>query len=270
VKEILTASQRDESEIQAQRARVEELRGQLPEINGAEAQRLGAVLESLVEKSVWVVGGDGWAYDIGFGGLDHLLASGRNVNVLLLDTEVYSNTGGQMSKATPRAAVAKFAAGGKGTPKKDIGMIAMAHSHAYVAQVAMGANDRHTLRAFLEAERHPGPSLIIAYSHCVAHGIDMARGMEHQKLAVDCGHWPLYRYDPERTRSGHSPLQLDSRKPRVPFRQFAAQEARFQILLRSQPAEAQRLLELAQQDVDERWNLLSQMAEMHYEPEEGS
>ena len=268
VSEILEAPQTDESQILEQRERVEQLRKKLAELDQPEARALEPLLEPLVKKSVWVVGGDGWAYDIGFAGLDHLLASGRDVNVLLLDTEVYSNTGGQMSKSTPRAAIAKFAAGGKPTPKKDIGLIAMAHSHAYVAQVAMGANDRHTLRVFLEAERYPGPSLIIAYSHCVAHGIDMARGMEHQKLAVDCGHWPLYRYDPERLKAGHSPLQLDSKRPRIPFRQFAALEARFQMLVRTQPAEAQRLLDLAQRDVDERWTLLSQMADIRYESHE--
>jgi pyruvate-ferredoxin/flavodoxin oxidoreductase len=263
--EVLEAPQLDESQILEQRERVAELREKLVELDPAEVRVLEPLLESLVKKSVWVVGGDGWAYDIGFGGLDHLLASGRDVNVLLLDTEVYSNTGGQMSKSTPRAAIAKFAAGGKPTPKKDIGLIAMAHSHAYVAQVAMGANDRHTLRAFLEAERYPGPSLIIAYSHCVAHGIDMARGMEHQKLAVDCGHWPLYRYNPERVKEGRNPLRLDSKKPRIPFRQFAALEARFQMLVRTHPGEAHRLLDLAQQDVDERWNLLSQMADIRYD-----
>src|SRR5690348_10929981 len=174
----------------------------------------------LVKKSVWIVGGDGWAYDIGYGGLDHVLASGRNVNLLVLDTEVYSNTGGQASKSTPRAAVAKFAAGGKPAPKKDLGQMAMSYGNVYVASVAMGARDEHTLKAFIEAEAYDGPSLIVAYSHCIAHGIDMVAGLQHQKAAVESGQWLLYRYDPRRGEAGDNPLQLDSRAPKIPLEQY--------------------------------------------------
>src|SRR5207237_723601 len=180
-------------------------------------------------RSVWIIGGDGWAYDIGFGGLDHVLASGRNVNVLVLDTEVYSNTGGQASKSTPRAAVAKFAARGKATAKKDLGLLAMAYGKVYVAHVAMGANDQQTLHAFLEAEAYDGPSLIIAYSHCIAHGIEMTTGMQNQKMAVDTGHWLLYRYHPERALRGENPLQLDSRAPKVAIEKYLAMENRFKM-----------------------------------------
>lgn len=264
----LRAPCRDEAEIHDQRERVATLQAKLGSLDTDQARRLASLADHLVPKSVWVVGGDGWAYDIGFAGLDHVLSSGRNVNILVLDTEVYSNTGGQASKATPRAAVAKFAAAGKATSKKDIGMIAMAHTHAYVAQVALGASDKQTVRAFVEAERFDGPSIILAYSHCIAHGIPMAHGMEHQKLAVDSGHWPLYRYDPQRMRDGNNPLQLDSRAPTIPFRRFAERETRFHALTRSRPAEAKRLQALAQQDIAERWHLLEQMAGLHYEVEE--
>jgi pyruvate-ferredoxin/flavodoxin oxidoreductase len=199
------------------------------------------------------VGGDGWAYDIGFGGLDHVLAAGRDVNALVLDTEVYSNTGGQMSKATPRGAVAKFAAGGKAAPKKDLGLMAMTYGTVYVASVAMGARDEHTVRAFLEAESYPGPSLILAYSHCIAHGIDMSKGMEHQKAAVDSGRWLLYRYDPRRTERGENPLQLDVRAPRRPLEEAMAQENRFRMLSFSQPERARALARQAQVELDRRW-----------------
>ena len=209
---ILEADQSDEAGIVAQRARVAELREILGSVDDPEAARLATFADSLVKRSVWIVGGDGWAYDIGFGGLDHVLASGRNVNVLVLDTEVYSNTGGQASKSTPRSAVAKFAAGGKHTAKKDLGMIAAGYGNVYVAQVALGADNPQTVKAFAEAEAYDGPSLIIAYSHCIAHGIEMATAMQHQKEAADSGYWPLYRYDPRLDK----PFQLDSRPPKIP------------------------------------------------------
>jgi pyruvate-ferredoxin/flavodoxin oxidoreductase len=217
------------------------------------------VADALVKKSVWIVGGDGWAYDIGYGGLDHVLASGRNVNILVMDTEVYSNTGGQASKATPLAAAAKFAMGGKPTPKKDLGMMAMSYGNVYVAQVAMGANDTQTVRAFLEAEAYDGPSLIIAYSTCIAHGIDMARSMSHQRDAVQSGFWPLWRYHPGADPHQH-PFQLDSRAPSLPLREFTAAEGRFAMLMRSDPEAGERLLALAQADADERWRHYTQLA----------
>jgi pyruvate-ferredoxin/flavodoxin oxidoreductase len=217
----------------------------------------------LVKKSVWIMGGDGWAYDIGYGGLDHVLASGKNVNILVLDTEVYSNTGGQMSKATPRAAVAKFAAAGKPMGKKDLGRIAMQYGNVYVAQVAMGYNDAQTVRAFMEAESYDGPSLIIAYSHCIAHGINMTKGMTHQKLAVECGHWPIYRFDPRLAQQGKNPLKLDSKPPKIKFEEYAYMETRFRMLTKSHPEEAKHLLELAQKDVEERWKVLEELAAEH-------
>jgi pyruvate-ferredoxin/flavodoxin oxidoreductase len=262
---ILEADQTTEAGIEAQRARVAELKTRCRELGTPEARRLGALADALVRKTVWIVGGDGWAYDIGFGGLDHVLASGRNVNLLVLDTEVYSNTGGQASKATPRAAVAKFAAGGKRTRKKDLGMIASAYGDVYVAQVAMGADNPQTVKAFAEADAYPGPSLVIAYSHCIAHGIEMAKGMEQQKLAVDTGYWPLYRYDPRHTHAGEHPFHLDSRSPKRPLGEFMSREARFAMLARSRPEEAARLGELAQHDVDERWHVYEQMAEIEHE-----
>ena len=219
----------------------------------------------LVKRSVWILGGDGWAYDIGYGGLDHVLASGRNVNVLVLDTQVYSNTGGQMSKATPRAAVAKFAAGGKPLPKKDLGMIAMTYGNIYVAQVAMGASDTQTVRAFVEAESYDGPSLIIAYSHCIAHGINMRTGFDQQKAAVDSGAWVLYRYDPRRADTGSEPACSSTpRRPRSRLKDYAYNETRFRMLTQSKPEEAERLLELAQQDVNERWRMYEQLASLDY------
>jgi pyruvate-ferredoxin/flavodoxin oxidoreductase len=216
----------------------------------------------LVKKSVWVVGGDGWAYDIGYGGLDHVLAMGRNVNVLVLDTEVYSNTGGQCSKATPRGAVAKFAAGGKPTAAKDLALMAITYGHIYVATVALGANDAQAVRAFIEAEAYDGPSLIVAYSHCIAHGINMRLGMETQKRAVEAGHFPLFRYNPELAAQGKSPLQLDSKKPSLSYADFAYQQTRFKMLTKSKPEEAKRLLALAQQDAVQRWHLYEQLAGM--------
>ena len=210
---ILTATQKDEADIYEQRQRVDLLKEKLQQAELAEARQLLALADMLVKKSVWIIGGDGWAYDIGYGGLDHVLASGRNVNVLVLDTEVYSNTGGQASKSTPRGAVAKFAAGGKPGPKKDLGLIAMSYGNVYVASVAMGAKDEHTLKAFLEAEAYDGPSLIIAYSHCIAHGINMTTAMADQKSGGRSGQWLLYRYNPERADAGENPLTLDSRAP---------------------------------------------------------
>jgi len=206
------------------------------------------------------MGGDGWAYDIGYGGLDHVLASGKNVNVLVLDTEVYSNTGGQMSKATPRAAVAKFAAGGKPLGKKDLGLMAMTYGNVYVAKVAMGANDAQTVRAFLEAEAYDGPSLIIAYSHCIAHGIDMAKGMRNQKAAVDSGYWQLYRYNPDLIKEGKNPFKLESKGLKIPLKDYAYMETRYKMLTKSDPETAKELIKLAQQDVYDRWNTYEQLA----------
>lgn len=260
VDEIIHADQQTDQEIAQQRARLSELRHHLSNQTSSESQALIAMCDSLVKKSVWIVGGDGWAYDIGFGGLDHVLASGRDVNVLVLDTEVYSNTGGQASKSTPRGAIAKFAAAGKSIGKKDIGMIAMAYGHVYVAQIALGAHPLQTLTAFREAESYHGPSLIIAYSQCIAHGIDMSMGMSHQKEAVASGYWPLYRYDPRTGQDGGKPLHLDCHKPKLTFRQFAAKEARFAMLERSDPARAEKLYALAQRDIDDRWHFYEQIA----------
>jgi pyruvate-ferredoxin/flavodoxin oxidoreductase len=260
--EILDADQSSESGIAAQRHRVEALRSSLAAMPGGDAALLAGLADALVETGVWIVGGDGWAYDIGFGGLDHVLASGRNVNILVLDTEVYSNTGGQASKATPRAAVAKFAAGGKPTGKKDLGLIAEAYGNVYVAQVAMGANMTQVVKAFTEAEAHPGVSLIIAYSPCIAHGIDMSQQMRHQKAAAESGYWPLFRYDPAAVAAGEPPLRLDSRAPTLRFRDFAATEARFSMLERSNPEHAEELLAQAQRDIDDRWHLYEQMVQV--------
>jgi pyruvate-ferredoxin/flavodoxin oxidoreductase len=250
--EILNARQRDEADIFDQRERVAELKGRLQSLGGSHAKRLLALAETFVRKSVWIVGGDGWGYDIGYGGLDHVLASGRNVKVLLLDTEVYSNTGGQCSKSTPRAAVAKFASGGKRAPKKDLGLMAMTYGTIYVASVAMGAKDEHTLRAFLEAEAYDGPALIIAYSHCIAHGINMTTGMQNQKAAVNSGQWLLYRYNPERLRLGENPLKLDSAAPHMKVADYFKLEQRFKILEMSEPRAAKELLAQAQADVNAR------------------
>jgi pyruvate-ferredoxin/flavodoxin oxidoreductase len=221
-----------------------------------------------VRKSVWIVGGDGWAYDIGYGGLDHVLASGRNVNLLVLDTEVYSNTGGQASKSSPRAAVAKFAAGGKPGPKKDLGMMAMTYGSVYVASVAMGAKDEHTLKAFLEAEAYDGPSLIIAYSHCIAHGINMTGAMSNQKAAVESGQWLLYRYNPERLENGDNPLLLDSRTPTRKVQDFLHMETRFKMLTKSRPADADRLWKQAQRDAQSRFHMYEYLSQRKFEKPE--
>jgi pyruvate-ferredoxin/flavodoxin oxidoreductase len=247
-------------EITEQRARVALLKDKLAGNAAAEARDLAVLADSLVEKSVWIVGGDGWAYDIGYGGLDHVLASGQNVNVLVLDTEVYSNTGGQMSKSTPRGAVAKFAAGGKRACKKDLAALAMSYGTVYVARVAMGGSDMQTIKAFREAEAYPGPSLIIAYSHCIAHGYDMVHGLEQQKNAVLSGYWPLLRFDPGLAAEGKNPLQLDSRPPSLPVQKFMYNETRFSMLVRSDPKEAAELLVQAQGDVNERWKRYEDLA----------
>jgi pyruvate-ferredoxin/flavodoxin oxidoreductase len=257
---LLTAEQGAEGAVAAQRVRVAELKEALAGLRTPEALELLAVADALVEKLVWVIGGDGWAYDIGYGGLDHVLASGRDVNILVLDTEVYSNTGGQASKATPRGAVAKFAAGGRPSAKKDLALMAMAYGNVYVAQVAMGADDGQCVRAFLEAAAWPGPSLIIAYSHCIAHGFDLIHGMDQQKLAVKTGYWPLFRYNPALRDQGRNPLQLDARPPSVPLAQFTNNETRYRMLVHADPAAAQRLAELAQGDVQRRWSLYTHLA----------
>ena len=252
VTQIIGAVQKDESDIYDQRARVAELKHKLEGNSDVRARRLLAVVDTLVRKSVWILGGDGWGYDIGFGGLDHVLASGRNVKVLLMDTEVYSNTGGQCSKSTPRGAVAKFASAGKRAPKKDLGMIAMNYGTIYVASVAMGAKDEHTLKAFLEAEVYNGPAIIIAYSHCIAHGINMTQGLQHQKAAVQSGQWLLYRFNPEKIATGENPLHLDSGAPTMGVADYFKMENRFRMLGQSKPDEAAGIFEEAQVDADRR------------------
>jgi pyruvate-ferredoxin/flavodoxin oxidoreductase len=258
---LLTAPQKDEADIFEQRQRVALLKEKLQSLNSPEAKQLLVLADMLVKKSVWIVGGDGWAYDIGYGGLDHVLASGRNVNLLVLDTEVYSNTGGQASKSTPRGAVAKFAAGGKPSPKKDLGLMAMSYGNVYVASVAMGAKDEHTLKAFLEAEAYDGPSLIIAYSHCIAHGINMTTAMSDQRVAVESGQWLLYRYNSKRALTSENPLTLDSRTPTRKVRDFLQQQTRFRMLLKSKPEDAKRLWQQAQQDAEIRFRLYEYLAQ---------
>ena len=257
---ILNSMQKDESEIHEQRGRVDNLKKKLNELikagsNGktSELKHLLSMADYLVKKSVWIMGGDGWAYDIGYGGLDHVIASGKNVNILVLDTEVYSNTGGQCSKATARGAVAKFAAAGKPSAKKDLGLMAMNYGNVYVAKIAMGSNDQHTLRAILEAEAYDGPSLIIAYSHCIAHGINMGKGMQNQKAAVDSGYWQLYRFNPDLAKEGKNPFKLDSKDPKIPVKDFAYLETRYKMLTKSHPKIAEQLMKEAQEDVTTRW-----------------
>jgi len=263
----LAAPQKNEADIYEQRQRVSLLKERLQGKTSPVARQLLALADLLVKKSVWIVGGDGWAYDIGYGGLDHVIASGKNVNLLVLDTEVYSNTGGQASKSTPRAAVAKFAAGGKPGPKKDLGLIAMSYGTVYVASVAMGAKDEHTLKAFLEAEAYDGPSIIIAYAHCIAHGIDMTTGMSDQKAAVDSGQWLLYRYHPDRALAGENPLTLDSRMPTRKVQDFMLMETRFKMLTKSKPEDAKRLWQEAQHDVEVRYRLYEYLAQRKMVPE---
>jgi pyruvate-ferredoxin/flavodoxin oxidoreductase len=267
VDDILGADQTTPAGLQAQRRRVALLKQELASLEKSpnpqialSASQLLSVADTLVRHSIWIIGGDGWAYDIGFGGLDHVLASGKNVNVLVLDTEVYSNTGGQASKATPLGAVAKFAARGKAAPKKDLGQIAMAYGSIYVARIAMGASDSQTLHAILAAEAYDGPSLIIAYSHCIAHGIDMTRGLEQQRLAVQCAAWPLYRYDPALEHEGKRPLTLDSKDPTVPLEQYAYNETRFRMLAQSDESRAQELMQEARKEVAQRWEHYQQLA----------
>ena len=254
--ELLKAAQKTQDEIEAQRGRVEKLKKALAKSTSVIAKRLLPVADHLVKKSVWIIGGDGWAYDIGYGGLDHVLASGENVNVLILDTEVYSNTGGQMSKSTPRAATAQFAAGGKKMPKKDIGMIFSTYGNVYVAKVAVGANPGQVAKAFAEAEAYDGPSLIIAYAHCINHGLNLAKGLEQQKKAVECGHWPLYRYNPELEAEGKNPLHLDSKAPAIPFADYAMNENRYRMLKMMNPAHAEELMAMSQKDVERAWKFL--------------
>lgn len=264
VEQIISADQSDEMGIYEQRERVAKLKEILEKDGSDEALNLLAVADYLIKKSIWIMGGDGWAYDIGFGGLDHVLASGKNVNILVLDTEVYSNTGGQMSKATGMGAVAKFAAAGKPTAKKDLAQMAMSYGNVYVAQIAMGANDLQTLKAILEAEAYDGPSLIIAYSHCIAHGINMAKGMENQTLAVESGHWPLFRFNPDSLKEGKNPLKLDSKAPKVKLEDYFYRETRYKMLTKSHPKEAKELLKIAQENVLKKWKHYEQLAAMDY------
>jgi pyruvate-ferredoxin/flavodoxin oxidoreductase len=268
VRELIEADQSTELGIQKQRERIFDLKKKLGKIKSPDAQHLFSIADSLLKRSVWIMGGDGWAYDIGFGGLDHVIASNRDVNILVLDTQVYSNTGGQASKATPRAAVAKFAASGKGLRKKDLGMIAMTYGNVYVAQIAMGSKDNQTLRAFLEAESYDGPSLIIAYSHCIEHKIaespNLEMGLQQQKLAVESGFWPLYRYDPRLLAEGKNPLQLDSKKPKGNYEEFALNENRYRVLLKKDPARAEELMTYAIDDINSRWSMLEQMSKMDF------
>ncbi len=267
INNILNNKQKDEADIYEQRGYVDELNKKLNDLlktssNGrsSDIKQLLSLSNYLVKKSVWIMGGDGWAYDIGYGGLDHVLASGKNVNILVLDTEVYSNTGGQMSKATPRAAVAKFASAGKNVAKKDLGMMAISYGNVYVAKVALGANDTQTVRAFLEAEAYDGPSLIIAYSHCIAHGINMGLAMHNQKAAVDSGYWQLYRYNPEMEKAGKNPFKLESKGLKIPFEEYAYMETRYKMLTKSHPERAKKLMKEAQKDVEEKWNMYQQLS----------
>ncbi len=262
VQDLLSADQSTEAGIESQRDRVAKLKEMLGGLQTDEARQLLSMADVLVKKSVWIVGGDGWAYDIGFGGLDHVLSLGRNVNMLVLDTEVYSNTGGQVSKATPRGAVAKFAAAGKPTAKKDLALMAMTYGTAYVARVALGASDSQTVKAFREAEAFEGPSLIIAYSHCIGHGYDLAHGMDQQRAAVMSGHWPLMRYNPDLAKEGKNPLQLDSKPPSLPLKDYAYNETRYSMLATAKPERAAELLKLAEDDVASRWRLYEYWASM--------
>ena len=262
---LLNGDQSTDEGLNEKRESIAKLKSRLKDRKDAKARDLLSVADALATKSVWIVGGDGWAYDIGYGGLDHVLASGQNVNILVLDTEVYSNTGGQASKATPLGAVAKFAAGGKDSPKKDLGLTAMRYGNVYVAQVAMGANDTHTVKAFLEAEAHDGPSLIIAYSQCIAHGIDMTKGMRQQKLAVESGHWLLYRHNPSLALENKNPFQLDSTEPKLPLKDYIYTEGRYRMLQQSDPEGAKLLLERAEKAVRHRWQHYKQMSGMKFE-----
>ncbi len=255
-------SQTEQKGIEEQRSRVAKLKDACQGSSEPVVKRLMTVADYLVKKSVWILGGDGWAYDIGYGGLDHVLASGENVNVLVLDTEVYSNTGGQMSKSTPRGAVAKFAAAGKKMPKKDMGLISMSYGGIYVAKVAMGANPNQTVKAFVEAESYDGPSIILAYSHCIAHGINMSAGYLEQKKAVSSGYWPLYRYDPRVAASGKNPLMLDSKAASTELEDYVYGENRYRQLKKSNPERAAALFEQARKDVEDKWSLLEKLSNL--------
>ena len=252
---ILTAKQKTDDDIAILRAHIAKLKKRLGEIANQRAKQLLSLVDQVVKQSIWAIGGDGWAYDIGYGGLDHVLASGKNIKVLVLDTEVYSNTGGQSSKATPRGAVVKFAASGKPTAKKDLGLMLMTYGNIYIANIAIGANPAQAIKAFQEAANYDGPAIIIAYSHCIAHGIEMQKGMQQQKLAVQCGYWPLYRYNPEREQAGLNPLQLDSEKPSIPFSEYIQNENRYQILARTNPEAAKALMQLAEADIKRKWKM---------------
>ncbi len=265
VESIKNADETTEAGIQTQRERIDQLRQKLKGKDSFAVSELLSVADTLSRKSVWIIGGDGWAYDIGYGGLDHVLASGRDVNILVLDTEVYSNTGGQTSKATPRGAVAKFSAGGKPVPKKDLALLAMDYENVYVAHVAYGARDIQTIHAFNEAEAYPGPSLIIAYSPCIAHGIDLKDNHTQQVLAVESGHWPLFRYNPENARKGINPLHLDSKAPSIPYREFIEKEIRFSMLWRTHPEAAEQFLEQSQRDVEHRYHFYEQLASLSWD-----
>ncbi|MEM1114771.1 MAG: thiamine pyrophosphate-dependent enzyme, partial [Pseudomonadota bacterium] len=268
VEAILYADEGSEAGIYEQRERISALRSILESLDLPEAQRLYELAENLCRKSVWSIGGDGWAYDIGYGGVDHVLATGADINLLVLDTEVYSNTGGQTSKATPRGAVAKFSASGKAVAKKDLALLAMEYPNVYVAHVAYGAKDTQTLKAFLEAEAHPGPSLIIAYSPCIAHGVDLSNNHQQQNLAVKSGHWPLFRFNPARQQRGLNPLQMDSRAPSVPYRQYMESETRFAMLWNSHPEEAEQFAREAQAEIDQRFAHYQQLAALEWGEDE--
>jgi len=265
IRSVCLANDPMQQAIEDQRERIEKLNEQCRKSNCADCQQLLTVSDYLVRKSVWALGGDGWAYDIGSGGLDHVLANGLDINALVLDTEVYSNTGGQMSKSTPRGAIAKFAAAGKPTPKKDLGMLAMTYGDIYIAKIAMGANQNQAVKAFVEAESYPGPSLIIAYSHCIAHGINMTEGYQEQKKAVESGHWPLYRFDPRLKEQGKNPLQLDSKAPSIDLQDYIYGENRYRALTKSNPKAAAQLLAKAKKDVAERFSLMQKLADIKCE-----
>ncbi len=262
VTDLVNADQTNEAGIAAQRQRVALLKTRLATIKTPQSSWLLLLADYLVKKSVWILGGDGWAYDIGYGGLDHVLASGRNVNVLVMDTEVYSNTGGQASKSTPIGAAAKFASAGKSSPKKDLGLMAIAYGNIYVAKVAFAAKDVQTVKAFVEAESYDGPSLIIAYSHCIAHGYDLAMGSEQQRIAIESGYWPIYRYDPRRAAAGENPLQLDCNAPKSPLMDFVKNETRFRMVEQMDSDRFQKLMKSAQVHSDARFALYEQMAKM--------
>ena len=265
---ILNASEDDEAESYEQRQRVATLDSVLASLEGADAKALLTLSENLSRKSVWIVGGDGWAYDIGYGGLDHVLASGADVNLLVLDTEVYSNTGGQTSKATPRGAVAKFSSAGKPTGKKDLALLAMDYENVYVARVAYGAKDTQTLNAFLEAEAHRGPSLIIALSPCIAHGVDMSHNHRQQDMAVNSGHWPLFRFNPSLIEQGRAPMKMDSKPPSIPYRDYVQTETRFSMLWHTHPDIAEALVEQEQRFVNHRYHFYKQLSELDWSDQE--